>query len=153
VRLAHLVVLQHEEVEALERVVLARDVLLEVLRGRADRLLEEREQELVLAGEVLVEAAQRLAGLLDDLLHRELLGVGVHHQVERGIEEPLHPLLRALPRGIERPGHRHLPPRAGGVGLRLLRHRGKRTPPLGRTLLLSRVNVVSIRGLRPPARR
>ena len=67
------VVLAGEHLESDERIVLRRDDLVEVFGGRADGLLEQREQQLVLAGEVLVEAPQGLAGAFDDLLDGELL--------------------------------------------------------------------------------
>ena len=65
----------------------------QVLGGRPHRLLEQGQQQLVLAREVLVEAAQRLAGALDHVLDGELLAGVVLHQLERGVEEALHPLL------------------------------------------------------------
>ncbi len=66
------VVLDHELVDALQRVVLAGDALLEVVGRPADGLLEQGQQELVLATEVLVEEPERLAGALDDLVHGEV---------------------------------------------------------------------------------
>ena len=65
----------------------------EVVGRLADRLLEQREQQLVLAVEVLVEAAQRLLRAVDDLLDRELGRALLVDQLERGVEEPLHALL------------------------------------------------------------
>ena len=62
-RTAEPVVLHHELVDALERVGLAFDALGQEVRRRPDRLLEEGEKQLVLAAEVLVEEAQRLAGV------------------------------------------------------------------------------------------
>ncbi len=62
-----------EGAQPLERVVDALDGGGEVGRGGAHGLLEQGEQQLVLAGEVLVEAPQRLARALDDLLDGELL--------------------------------------------------------------------------------
>jgi hypothetical protein len=56
----------------------------------------------VLAGEVLVEAAQRLPGALDHVLDGEVLArLVVHHQVDRGVEEALYPLLGPGPRRVE----------------------------------------------------
>jgi hypothetical protein len=81
-------------------------ILAQVLGRRAHGLLEEGQQQFVLAGEVLVEATQRLAGTLDDLLHGEVLAGGAVHQLEGRVEEALHPLLGPHPSGIERPGRR-----------------------------------------------
>ena len=93
------------------------DGLGEVRGGGAHRLLEQGQQQLVLAGEVLVEAAQRLAGALHDLLDREVLALGAAHQLEGGVEEPLHPLLGPRPGGIERAGDGQLAPgRRGALG-------------------------------------
>ena len=88
-RTAQAVVLDDEAVQALERVVLAGDLAHAGGRRRADRLLEQRQQQLVLAPEVLVEAAQRLAGALDDLLHGEVLARAGVHQLNGGVEEAL----------------------------------------------------------------
>ena len=74
-------------------ILLVGDQLAEVLGRRPHRLLEEREQQLVLAGEVLVEAAQRLTRPLDDFLDGELLVGRALHELERRVEETLHPLL------------------------------------------------------------
>ena len=68
---------------------------LEVVGRLANGLLEQCEQELVLAVEVLVEAAERLLRLVDDLLDRELGRSLLVDQLERGVEEALHPLLGA----------------------------------------------------------
>ena len=51
------------------------DDVREMRGGGPDRLLEQREQELVLAREVLVEGAQRLPGAFDHLLDGELARV------------------------------------------------------------------------------
>ena len=60
----------------------------------------------MLAGEVLVEAAQRLPGAVDHLLDGELLaGLCLGQQLEAGIEEALHPSLAAEPGRVERPRH------------------------------------------------
>ena len=67
----------------------------------AQRVLEQGQQQLVLAVEVLVEAAQRLAGDVDDLLHGEVGGALVGDDGLRGVEEPLDPLLGAE---LSRPG-------------------------------------------------
>ena len=72
-RPGHVVVLDDEDVDLLERVVDVGDLGLELLGAAPHELLEQGQQQLVLAGEVLVEAAQRLAGALDDLLDGEVL--------------------------------------------------------------------------------
>ena len=93
---AHPVVLDDEAVEPLERGVLLGDLLLEAVGRRSDGLVEEGEEQLVLAGEVLVEAAQRLPRAVDHLLDGELLaGLGAGQQLEAGVEEALHPALAA----------------------------------------------------------
>jgi signal transduction histidine kinase len=81
---------------------LRRDGLAQILDRLADALLEQREQELVLAIEIMVEAAQRLLRAVDDLLDRELARAGLVDQLERGIQEPLDLLLGA--RGARRSG-------------------------------------------------
>ena len=80
---------------ARERVGLGVDHLVQVVDGLGDGLLEQREQQLVLAVEVLVEAAQRLLRPFDDLLDRELGRALLVDQLERGVDEPLRPLLGA----------------------------------------------------------
>ena len=64
-------VLDHEPVELLDRVVFLGNPLPKVVRGGADRLLEERQEQLVLAAKILVEAAQGLPRPVDDLLNGE----------------------------------------------------------------------------------
>ena len=71
----------------------------------------------MLAGEVLVEAAQRLPRTVDDLLDGELLaGLGAGQQLEAGVEEALHPALAPQPGRVERPGHGEVPPAHRCVG-------------------------------------
>ena len=94
-RIAPLVQPDRERVEAFERLGLGLDDGLQVVGRFADRLLEQREQQLVLAVEVLVEAAQRLLRPVDDLLDRELGRALLVDQRERGVEEPLDALLGA----------------------------------------------------------
>src|SRR5439155_24537878 len=120
---AGLVVLDAEDVQSLERVCLGRHDLVELLNRGADGVFEQREQQFVLAVEVLVEAAQRLPGLLDDLLDGEVLAA--LHQVERGIEEALHPGFRASPSRIQHPCHGKVAAGRAGDG------------PAGRLLLLA----------------
>ena len=68
----------------------------------------------MLAGEVLVEAAQRLPGAIDHLLDGELLaGLGLGQQLEAGIEEALDPSLAAQPGRVERAGHGEVTPSDG----------------------------------------
>ena len=76
----------------------------------------------MLAGEVLVEAAQRLPGAVDHLLDGELLaGLGAGEQLEAGVEEALDPSLAPEPGRVEGAGHGEVPPAhrcVGGVGRR-----------------------------------
>ena len=118
-RKAHAVVLDDEAVEPLEGEVLVGEQLLQPVDGRPDGLVEESEEQLVLAREVLVEAAERLAGTVDDLLHGELLaGLGAGQELEPGVEEALHATLAAHPGRVERPdaGRRRTGASPAGVG-------------------------------------
>ena len=56
----------------------------------AHLLLEQREEELVLAVEVLVEAAQRLLRTVDDLLHGELGRALLADDLACRVQELLH---------------------------------------------------------------
>ena len=82
----------------------------EVVGRLADRLLEQREEQLVLAVEVLVEAAQRLLRPVDDLLDRELGRALLVDQLERGVEEALDALLGAGAGGVQAAGDGPLAP-------------------------------------------
>ena len=118
-REAHAVVLHDEGVEPFEGRVLAGDLLFEPVRRREDRLVEEGEEQLVLAGEVLVEAAQGLAGAVHHLLDGELLaGLRPAQQLEAGVEEALDPSLAAEPGRVQGPRHGEVAPsdRFGGGG-------------------------------------
>ena len=75
----------------------------------------------MLAPEVLVEAAQRLAGAIHHLLDGEVLARAGIEQLGGGIEEALDPGLGPEPGRVERPRHRLFPP-AQGVQLRWFRH-------------------------------
>ena len=108
-----------EAVEALEWCALASELLFEPVRRREDRLVEEGEEQLVLAGEVLVEAAERLPRAVHHLLDGELLaGLGPGEQLEPGIEEPLDPSLAPQPGRVEGARHGQVAPsdRLGGGG-------------------------------------
>ena len=73
----------------------------------------------MLAGEVLVEAAQRLPGAVDHLLDGELLArLGPGQQLEAGVEEALDPSLAPQPGRVQGPGHGQVAPpdRLGGGG-------------------------------------
>ena len=110
-RTAQPVVLDHEPVDALQRVGLLVDLLAEELRRRAHGLLEQGQQQLVLAAEVLVEEAQRLTGALDHLVHGEVAPrLALVHQLEGGVEEPLQAVLRPGPGREQRPRHGLLTP-------------------------------------------
>ena len=97
-----------------ERVGLRLDDRAEVVGRLADRLLEQREQQLVLAVEVLVEAAQRLLRPVDHLLDRELGRALLVDELERGVEEPLDALLGPRPGGVQAARDRPLAPRGLG---------------------------------------
>ena len=62
----------------------------------AHLLFEQGEQELVLAVEVLVEAAQRLLRAVDHLLHGELGRALLADDLAGRVQELLHPHGRAL---------------------------------------------------------
>ena len=115
--LAPLVEPDRERVQALQRFGLRLDHGAQVVGGFADRLFEQREQELVLAVEVLVEAAHRLLRPVDHLLDRELGRALLVDQLERGVEEALDPLLRTRARAVEAARDGSLPP-IGFVGAR-----------------------------------
>ena len=104
--------------EPLERIGLRVDGRADVVVRLADGLLEQGEHELVLAVEVLVEAAQRLLRAVDDLLDRELGRALLVDQLERGVEEALHALLGAGAGRVEAAGNRAFAPgRLVRVGL------------------------------------
>ena len=109
-RVAPLVQPDRERAEPVDRIGLGLDDGDEVFGRLAHRLLEEREEQLVLAVEVLVEAAQRLLRAVDDLLDRELGRALLVDQLERGVEEALDPLFGAGPGGVQAPRDRPLPP-------------------------------------------
>src|SRR5439155_17768289 len=126
----------HEAVQPLERLLLGADSIAELVGRRPDGLLEQRQQQLLLAAEVLVEAAQRLPRLLDHVLDGEVLsGFAVAQQLEGGIDEALHAVLGPDPSGVQRPGDGLLPPAGGGrLGSRLVGgHAGNPTAPPRRT--------------------
>ena len=108
-RAADPVVLDDEPVDALERIGLLVDLGVEELRRGAHGLLEQGQEQLVLAAEVLVEEPQRLARTLDHLVHREVTPrLALGHELERGIEESLETVLGPGPGGEERARHRLL---------------------------------------------
>jgi hypothetical protein len=69
--------------------------VLQVVDRLANGLLEQRKEQLVLAVEVLVEAAQGLLRPVDDLLDREVGAALLVDQLEGRIEVPLDALLGA----------------------------------------------------------
>ncbi len=83
-------------------------------RGGVHGLLVHRHQQMLLALERLVEAAERLLRTLHDLLHREVESALLVDQVGRGVEEPLHPMLHPHSGGVERAGHRLVSPGQDG---------------------------------------
>src|SRR5205085_7312396 len=137
-RAAQGVVLDHEPMQLVEWLLLVLDPSLELIRCRADGLLEERQQQLLLPAEVLVEAPQRLPRLLDHVLDGEVLPrLAVAQQLEGGVDEALHAVLGPHPCRVERSGHSLLPPAGGGrFGCRLVGgHTGNLTGPEKRTCL------------------
>ena len=109
-RLAPLVETDREGAQSLERLGLGLHGRAEILERLADALLEEREEQLVLAVEVLVEPSQRLLRAIDDLLDRELGRAPLVDQRERRIQESLDALLRAGARGAQALRDRALTP-------------------------------------------
>ena len=109
-RLAPFVETDREGAQPLERFGFGLDGLAEVLERLADDLLEQREQQLVLAVEVLVEPAQRLLRAIDDLLDRELGRALLVDQAERRVHQPLDALLGARARSAQAARDRPLTP-------------------------------------------
>ena len=70
----------------------------------------------MLPPEVLVEAAERLAGTVHDLLDGEIPARAGVEQLDGGVEEALHPCFGPEPGGVERPRHRLFSP-TEAVGL------------------------------------
>ena len=101
-RKAHAVVLDHEAVEALERRALLVQLFLQPVRCRQDRLVEKGEKQLVLAGEVLIEAPEGLPRAVHHFLNGELLArLGPGQQLETGVEEALDPPLAPQPGRVQ----------------------------------------------------
>ena len=72
------------------------------------------------ARKVLIEASERLARMLGDLLDRERFWIRFDEKFPCSVEEPLHPARGAVPGRAQRPHHGSLP----SAGLCLLgRHR------------------------------
>ncbi len=97
--------------ETLERIGFGSDHALEIFGRLAKGLFEQREEQLVLAVEVLVEASQRLLRLIEDLLDGEVGRPLLVDQRERGIQESLDALLGARPGRVQAAGNR--PPAPG----------------------------------------
>ena len=94
-RIAPLVEPDRERAQARERIGLRVDDRADVVVRFTDGLLEQGEHELVLAVEVLVEAAERLLRAVDDFLDGELGRALLVDELERGVEEALRALLGA----------------------------------------------------------
>src|SRR5262245_11867314 len=109
-RLAPLVETDREGAQARERLGLGLYGRTEILERLANALLEEREEQLVLAFEVLVEPAQGLLRAIDDLLDRELARAPFVDQRERRIQEALDALFGARARGLQTLRHRPVTP-------------------------------------------
>ena len=95
--------------ETLEDVVLGGDRRSQVLRRGTDGFLEEGEEELVLATEVLVEAAQGLSRALHDFLDGELV-VAVLDELARRVEKALDASFCPCAGRLERASHGLLAP-------------------------------------------
>src|SRR5262245_23850010 len=119
-RLAPLVQADGEGAQPRQRLGLGGDRGAEVLDRLAHALLEQREQQLVLAVEVLVEPAQRLLRAVDHLLDRELAGALLVDQGEGRLQQTLDALLRARTRGAQAPRDRSLAPAGVVLVLRVV---------------------------------
>ena len=80
------------DLQSLQRIGLAGGRGADLIGGPAERVLEKREQKLVLAIELQVKAAQRLARTVDDLLDREVRAALFDDDGLCGIQEALHAL-------------------------------------------------------------
>ena len=81
------------------------------LVGRAAQgVFEQRQQQLVFAVELQVEAPQRLAGAVHDLLDSEVRAALFDDDGLRGIQEALNALCRPQFRGLDGPLDRALLP-------------------------------------------
>src|SRR5262245_18673274 len=109
-RLTPFVQADRERAEPLERPGFRLDGLVAVLDRLADDLLEQREQQLVLAVEVLVEPSQRLLRAVDDLLDRELARPLLVDELERRVQESLDTPFGARARCAEAARDGSLPP-------------------------------------------
>src|SRR4029077_6970924 len=122
-RIAPLVQPDRERAEAFGGIRRRLDDTSEVVGRLADGLLEEGEEQLILAVEVLVEPAQRLLRPVDDLLDRELGRPLIVDELERRVEEALDALLGPRACRVQAARDRPLPPgRFVGVGDLDLRH-------------------------------
>ncbi len=103
-----------ERAQAVDRLRLGVDDAPEVVGRLPDRLLEQGEQQLGLAVEVLVEPAERLLRPVDDLLDRELGRALLVDERERGIEKALDAALGARAGRVQAARDRTLAPRGLG---------------------------------------
>src|SRR5262249_40221081 len=109
-----------EGAQALERLGRGFHGRAQIVERLAYALLEEREEQLVLAVEVLVETAQRLLRVIDDFLDRELGRPPLVDQRERRIHEALHALLGAAARRAQALRDRAMTPTGSVSLLRLI---------------------------------
>src|SRR5882757_3693763 len=97
---------RYGDFEAFEGVFLARRRGTDLLGRAAQRILEQGEQELVLTVELQVEASQRLARPVDDLLDREVGAALLDDDRLCRVKETLNalsgPELRCLDRSLNR---------------------------------------------------
>ena len=92
------------------RVGLLVDLGAQQLGAEAAVLLEERDEQVVLAGEVPVEALQVHPGARRDLRHRERGAAGLVGERAGGVDESLEAVDGAGPGRAERPGQRPVAP-------------------------------------------
>ena len=89
--------------EPLERVGQVDDGVADHAGVGVHRLFEHGEEQVVLALEVLVERAERLAGLVGHVLHREPVAVRALEQPGRRLDEAEPAIDRSLRGGAQRP--------------------------------------------------
>src|SRR5262249_34679403 len=99
-----------EGAQARERIGLGVRGRAQIRERLADALFEEREQQLVLAVEMLVETAERLLRAIDDLLDREVARAPFVDQCERRIQQALDALFGARARRCQALGDRSVTP-------------------------------------------
>ena len=112
--------------EPLERIGVAFGGGTDLVGGPAQRVFEKREQQLVLAVKLQVEAPQRLAGAVHDLLDGKVCAALFDDDGLRRVEETLNALRCPQFRGLDGPLYRTLLP--GGLFARAGHGRLRRLP-------------------------